>query len=139
MPTKQIQENAKVKMEKTKDALRADLMAIRAGRANPQLLERITVDYYGAQTPLTQMGNITAPEPRMLVINLWDQKSISLVEKAILKSEKKLLAVIAKYDGMKGATMPIAVRGLDSADCPTSLHLSTMTLPFSPTSHSPAL
>ena len=63
------------------------LRSIRAGRANPQLLERITVDYYGVQTPLTQMGNITAPEPRMLVINLWDSKSIPLVEKAILKSD----------------------------------------------------
>ena len=87
MPTKMIQDNAKEKMEKTKNVLRNDFMAIRAGRANPQLLERVTVDYYGVQTPLTQMGNITAPEPRMLVINLWDQKSISLVEKAILKSD----------------------------------------------------
>lgn len=57
------------------------------GRANPQFLERVTVDYYGVQTPLTQMGNITSPEPRMLVINVWDQKAIPMVEKAILKSD----------------------------------------------------
>ncbi|MEF9879764.1 MAG: ribosome recycling factor, partial [Clostridia bacterium] len=49
--------------------------------------ERVVVDYYGVQTPLTQMGNISSPEPRMLVINLWDQKSIPLVEKAIMKSD----------------------------------------------------
>ena len=75
------------KMKKTTSVYQEELRSIRAGRANPQLLERITVDYYGVQTPLTQMGNITAPEPRMLVINLWDTKSISLVEKAILKSD----------------------------------------------------
>ena len=74
-------------MKKTQNVYQDELRSIRAGRANPQLLERITVDYYGVQTPLTQMGNITAPEPRMLVINLWDQKSIPLVEKAILKSD----------------------------------------------------
>ena len=78
---------AKEKMEKTIEAFRSDLETLKAGRANPHMLDKITVDYYGVQTPLTQMGNITAPEPRMLVINLWDQKSIPLVEKAILKSD----------------------------------------------------
>ena len=78
---------AKEKMDKSCSVYQREMVALRAGRANPQLLERITVDYYGVQTPLTQMGNITAPEPRMLVINLWDQKSIPLVEKAILKSD----------------------------------------------------
>ena len=75
------------KMTKTISVLREELAAIRAGRANPQFLERVTVDYYGVQTPLTQMGNITSPEPRMLVINVWDQKAIPMVEKAILKSD----------------------------------------------------
>ena len=84
---RQVIETAKEKMQKTTSVYQSDLRSIRAGRANPQLLERITVDYYGVQTPLTQMGNITAPEPRMLVINLWDSKSIPLVEKAILKSD----------------------------------------------------
>ena len=84
---RQVIETATVKMKKTQNVYQDELRSIRAGRANPQLLERITVDYYGVQTPLTQMGNITAPEPRMLVINLWDQKSIPLVEKAILKSD----------------------------------------------------
>ena len=84
---RQVIETATEKMKKTQSVYQDELRSIRAGRANPQLLERITVDYYGVQTPLTQMGNITAPEPRMLVINLWDQKSIPLVEKAILKSD----------------------------------------------------
>ncbi len=84
---RQVIDTAVDKMKKTQNVYQDELRSIRAGRANPQLLERITVDYYGVQTPLTQMGNITAPEPRMLVINLWDQKSIPLVEKAILKSD----------------------------------------------------
>lgn len=84
---RQVIDSAVEKMGKTNSVYQEELRSIRAGRANPQLLERITVDYYGVQTPLTQMGNITAPEPRMLVINLWDQKSIPLVEKAILKSD----------------------------------------------------
>ena len=84
---KDVMDTAKQKMNKTKDVLRADLMAIRAGRANPQLLDRITVDYYGTPTPLTQMANISAPEPRLLQISLWDTKMLSAVEKAILKSD----------------------------------------------------
>jgi len=84
---RQVIDTAVEKMGKTTSVFQEELRSIRAGRANPQLLERITVDYYGVQTPLTQMGNITAPEPRMLVINLWDSKSIPLVEKAILKSD----------------------------------------------------
>jgi ribosome recycling factor len=85
--TKPILDAAKEKMRKTADVLRSELVAIRAGRANPQLLDRIIVDYYGAATPLNQMGNVSAPEPRMLVISLWDPKSIGAVEKAILKSD----------------------------------------------------
>jgi len=85
--TKQIIDTAKEKMGKTADVLRNELMAIRAGRANPQLLDRITVDYYGTPTPLNQMGNVSAPEPRMLVISLWDPKGIPAAEKAILKSD----------------------------------------------------
>ena len=75
------------KMEKTIAILEKDLATLRAGRANPQILDRITVDYYGVQTPLNQMGNISAPEPRMLVISLWDAKAIPAVEKAIQKSD----------------------------------------------------
>lgn len=76
MTITEIQNNAKTKMEKTKDVLRSDLMAIRAGRANPQLLDRITVDYYGTPTPLKNVANISAPEPRVLQINPWDAKMV---------------------------------------------------------------
>ena len=78
---------AKEKMQKTNSVLQAELRTIRAGRANPQLLDRVMVDYYGVQTPLPQMGNVTSPEPRMLLISVWDQKALPLVEKAILKSD----------------------------------------------------
>ena len=84
---RQVIEKAAEKRKKTTSVYQEDLRSIRAGRANPQFLERVTVDYYGVQTPLTQMGNITSPEPRMLVINVWDQKAIPMVEKAILKSD----------------------------------------------------
>ena len=84
---RQVIDTAAEKMQKTTSVLQSDLRSIRAGRANPQLLERVVVDYYGVQTPLTQMGNITAPEPRMLVVSVWDQKALPLVEKAILKSD----------------------------------------------------
>jgi len=78
---------AKEKMKKTLAVIQKDLTTLRAGRANPQILDKITVDYYGSPTPLNQLGNISAPEPRMLVISLWDSKMIGAVEKAILKSD----------------------------------------------------
>ena len=87
MPTKKIQETAKQKMDKTKDVLRNDLMAIRAGRANPQLLDRITVDYYGSQTPLKAVANICAPEPRVLQINPFAPRLVKDICKAILASD----------------------------------------------------
>ena len=70
MPTyKEIITDAKDRMSKTREAFKREMQSMRAGRANPQILDRITVDYYGVQTPLNQMGNISAPEPRMLVIS----------------------------------------------------------------------
>ncbi len=80
-------DNAADKMEKTKDVYKRELQSLRAGRANPQLLDRILVDYYGTMTPINQMANIAAPEPRLLTISLWDIKAIPLVEKAIQKSD----------------------------------------------------
>jgi ribosome recycling factor len=77
----------KDKMQKTIAALRRDLSGLRAGRANPQLLERIMVDYYGTMTPISQLANIASPEPRLITISVWDQKNISNVEKAIQKSD----------------------------------------------------
>ena len=80
-------ENAQEKMNKTVAVLKRDLGSLRAGRANPQLLDRIMVDYYGTPTPVNQMGTISSPEPRMLVISLWDLSMLSAVEKAIQKSD----------------------------------------------------
>ena len=67
--------------------LKIDLGAIRAGRANPQILNKVYVDYYGTQTPLSQMSNITVPEARLLQISLWDTSMIKVVVKAINESD----------------------------------------------------
>lgn len=80
-------EIAQDKMNKTIAVLKRDLGSLRAGRANPQLLDKIMVDYYGSPTPINQMGTVSSPEPRMLVISLWDVSMISAAEKAIQKSE----------------------------------------------------
>ena len=78
---------AGVKMEKTIGVIQKDLNTLRAGRANPQILDKITVDYYGTPTALNQVGNISSPEPRLLVIAPWEPKMISPIEKAIQKSD----------------------------------------------------
>ena len=77
----------KDKMEKSVGIYKKELLHIRAGRANPQLLDNIRIDYYGTPTPIGQVGNLSSPEPRMLVISLWDPKMIPEVEKAIQKSD----------------------------------------------------
>ena len=78
---------AKEKMKKSCEVYERDMMSLRAGRANPQLLDRIMVDYYGTPTPINQIGNISSPEPRLLVIAPWEAKMIPQVEKAIQKSD----------------------------------------------------
>ena len=75
------------KMKKAYDFLLWDLATVRAGRANPHVLDKIRVDYYGTPTPLQQIGNITVPEPRMLQIAPWEKKLIKDIEKAILASD----------------------------------------------------
>ena len=84
---KEILSTAKEKMSKTISVTSSELASIRAGRANPKILDKIMVDYYGTPTPINQLGNISSPEPRMLVISLWESKMISAVEKAIQKSD----------------------------------------------------
>ena len=78
---------AKEKMKKSCEVYEREMMSLRAGRANPQLLDRIMVDYYGTPTPINQIGNISSPEPRLLVIAPWEAKMIPQVEKAIQKSD----------------------------------------------------
>jgi len=75
------------KMNKVISAFQRELTTLRAGRATPALLDRIEVEYYGASTPLNQLAGITAPEPRLLVIQPWDKKALGDIEKAILKSD----------------------------------------------------
>ena len=75
------------KMNKTLDSLTNEYGTIRAGRANPHVLDKIRVDYYGTPTPLQQVGNISVPEPRVLVIQPWEKSLIKPIEKAIQTSE----------------------------------------------------
>lgn len=77
----------KEKMEKTLANLESEYATIRAGRANPHVLDRIMVDYYGVATPLNQVGNISVPEPRLLQIQPWDGSLIKAIEKAINQSD----------------------------------------------------
>ena len=86
----QIDERVKpfeVKMGKSIASLDSEFGTIRAGRANPHVLDRITVDYYGTPTPLQQIGNITVPEPRILQIQPWEASMVKEIEKAILTSD----------------------------------------------------
>ena len=75
------------KMDKTMEVLLADYGTIRAGRANPHVLDKIKVDYYGTPTPLQQVGNVSVPEARMIVIQPWEKSLLKAIEKAILTSE----------------------------------------------------
>ena len=75
------------KMKKAVDALERNLSQIRAGRANPAILDRVTVEYYGAPTPLAQVGTVSVPEARMIVIQPWDASILGDIEKAINASD----------------------------------------------------
>jgi ribosome recycling factor len=75
------------KMAKTVTTLANDYITIRAGRANPHVLDKITVEYYGTQTPINQIGNITIPEARIIQIQPWDSSALKAVEKAINASD----------------------------------------------------
>ncbi|ORX24215.1 ribosome recycling factor [Thermoanaerobacterium sp. PSU-2] len=79
--------NTEEKMKKSIAVLKNELMSIRAGRANPALLDRISIDYYGTMTPINKLATITAPEPKVIIIQPWDTSKISEIEKAIQKSD----------------------------------------------------
>ncbi|GAB7388248.1 ribosome recycling factor [Bacillaceae bacterium] len=79
--------NAQERMEKAVATLKKELASLRAGRATPALLEKVTVEYYGTQTPVNQLASINVPEPRLLVIQPWDKSALGAIEKAIMKSE----------------------------------------------------
>ncbi|MBA9024839.1 MULTISPECIES: ribosome recycling factor [Bacillaceae] len=84
---KQVIDNSKTKMEKAISAYTRELASIRAGRANASLLDRISVEYYGAPTPINQVAGISVPEARLLVIQPYDKTILGDIEKAILKSD----------------------------------------------------
>lgn len=75
------------RMGKTVQYMQDEFATIRAGRANPHVLDRLTVDYYGSATPIQQVGNISVPEARMIVIQPWDKSLLKAIEKAIQKSD----------------------------------------------------
>lgn len=75
------------KMKKTISVMKEEFASIRAGRANPAILDKVTVDYYGAPTPITQLGNITVPEARVIMIQPWEAKILKDIERAIQKSD----------------------------------------------------
>ena len=75
------------RIQKSKEILKADLNTVRAGRANPALLDKVMVDYYGSQMPLKNISNISTPDPRQLMITPFDPKSLKDVEKAINKAD----------------------------------------------------
>lgn len=83
----QIKSQAQTKMEKAIQSLKKDLLTLRAGRANPAMLDKVLVSYYGSEMPINQVANISTPDPRSIVIEPWDKSLIADVEKAILKSE----------------------------------------------------
>lgn len=84
---KTILNNSEEKMNKTLSKLQSDLATMKAGRANPTMLDRVQVEYYGSLCPLSQVANVSAPEPRVLMITPWEKTILKDIEKAILKSD----------------------------------------------------
>lgn len=97
MSTQDVLQNLDAKMGKSVDALKEDLATIRAGRANPSLLSKVMVDYYGTMTPINQVANVSAPEPRLITVQPWEKTMVKAIEKAIMTSE---LGLTPNSDGV---------------------------------------
>lgn len=82
------------RMKKTLESLNNNFMGVRSGRANPGMVENIRVDYYGTQTPVKQLANISVPEPKMLLIQPWDVSALKAIEKAIMDSDLGISPVV---------------------------------------------
>jgi ribosome recycling factor len=80
-------EDAKERMQKSVDSTRNELATVRTGRASPHLLDRLDIDYYGAQTPLKQLAQVAATDARMLTVTPYDKSSINTIEKAVMESD----------------------------------------------------
>lgn len=83
----EVYKSSEEKMHKTEAVLKKELASLKAGRANPSILDKIVVSYYGTPTPINQLAGISAPEPRLLIIQPWDLKILKDMEKEILKSD----------------------------------------------------
>ncbi len=94
MDVKTVLHDAEDKMKKSLDSFQQHLNNVRSGRAHAGMVEDIRVDYYGTQTPLKQMANISVPEPKLLVINPWDVSALKLIEKALLESNLGITPVV---------------------------------------------
>ena len=92
-----VRTEAEDRMSKAIDALKKEFSTLRAGRATPSLLDKVSVEYYGAPTPINQMANVSAPEARLLVIQPWDKSVLPDIEKAIMKSD---LGLTPNSDGI---------------------------------------
>ena len=109
-------EDLKAKMEKAITALESDYTTIRAGRANPGILDKVMVDYYGVATPVPQVGTVSVPEPRTLMVQPWDASILHEVEKAILKADiglteerrKELVKAVSK----RAEEAKVVIRGI---------------------------
>lgn len=88
--------DVKKKMEKALEHLEVEFGKVRTGRANPQILDNVMVDYYGSPTPINQVGNISVPDPQMLVITPWEKNMLGEIEKAIMKAD---LGMTPQNDG----------------------------------------
>jgi len=86
--TDDVLKDAEDRMKKAIEALKRDMLSVRTGRATPALVDRVMVEYYGTPTPLNQLAQINAPEPRMLMIQPYDKGSMPAIEKALQKSEQ---------------------------------------------------
>ena len=84
---KEIMASHEERMQKTLEALKKEFASLRAGRATPALLDKVTVDYYGTPTPVNQVAKISVPEPRMIVIQPWEKPMLHEIEKALMKSD----------------------------------------------------
>lgn len=87
MSVSDILSDAEDRMKKSVEAARQDFTTLRTGRANPSLLDQVKVEYYGQTMPINQLGTVTVPEPRLLVVQPWDRATLPMIEKAIQRSE----------------------------------------------------
>jgi len=92
----EVKKKAEDKMNKAHDVLKKELAALRTGRASLAILDGIVVDYYGTPTPLTQVANLSVPDPRLIIVQAWEAKMLGEIEKAIMKSD---LGIMPTNDG----------------------------------------